>query len=354
MSKLTTSTQDFYIEIDKPFISLKELIEKRILTYFPKAKVAWKRLGSFEDWNLSMKAIPISCELVLLQSNFDHAYVAKEGKIFSVFANEVKRADRRSIGEVTHWPEALAEIAQPWHRNQKSRIEENYFERFTNNVVGTSLISKKLYEEMWTDDFTGGSKITRPDNPFGPSVKFSSAVHLTPRQELFRHLDGYSHVGIKSYWVKKLSPCCVIINNEVIHSDWIFCSKKDISRYSLKCDLPDEDELHKGLPINTLLKSISHRISYKIMRSLIPKYNGNKLQQNFRITLVLIKAQLFWLKIPRLILDLTIGRILVNTLLWKGKTARSNFILYRIMSNGWISLAKIDFLKQICFKILKD
>jgi hypothetical protein len=351
MSNLGITSQSFYLEIDDNFLSLKVLIKERILYYFPKAKLFWKRLEHFKDWNMSMDDIPNNCELILLQSNFDHAYVAKDVKLFGIFANQLKQVDSRAIGEITHWPEALSEISKPWVRSQELIIEEKYFQRNTDRVVGTSLISKKLYEEIWKNDFTQGKKITRPDNPFGPSVKFSPAVHLSPKYELFRHLDGYLHVGINSEWVKELLPCCVFINNSITHSDWKFCSAKDLSKSSLKCNLPDDEEFCAGLPINIILKSISHRIDYKIMRNLIPKNNENKLKQNLRLTSILVKFPPFWSKLPRFILDITIGNILVNSLVWNGKSARNNFILSRVMSNGWTSLIKLDFFKIIFYKV---
>jgi len=351
MSNLDIKSQSFYLEIDDNFLSLKVLIKERILYYFPKAKLFWKRLEYFKDWNMSVQNIPNNSELILLQSNFDHAYVAKDAKLFSSFANHLKQVDSRAIGEITHWPEALSEISKPWIRSQELIIEEKYFQRNTDRVVGTSLISKKLYEEIWRNDFTQGKRITRPDNPFGPSVKFSPAVHLSPKYELFRHLDGYLHVGINSKWVKELSPCCALVNNSIIHSDWKFCSAKDLSKASLKCDLPDDDELYAGLPINTILKSISHRIDYKIIRNLIPKNNKNKFKQNLILTSILVKFPSFWSKLPRFILDITIGNILVNSLVRNDKSARSNFILSRIMSNGWTSLIKLDFFKIIFYKV---
>ena len=351
MYNLGIKSQSFYLEIDENFLSLKGLIKETILFYFPKAKLIWKRLEYFNDWNKSVKDIPKNSELILLQSNFDHAYIAKDVKLFSIFANQLKRVDSRSIGEITHWPEALSEISKPWTRGQELIIEENYFQRNTDRVVGTSLISKKLYEEIWRNDFTQGKRITRPDNPFGPSVKFRPAVHLSPKHELFRHLDGYLHVGINSKWVKELSPCCIFVNNSITHSGWNFCSAKNLSKVSLKCDLPDDEELYAGLPINKILKSISHRINYEVMRNLIPESDKNKWNQNLVLTSILVKFPLFWSKLPRFILDVSIGNILVNSLVRNGESARSNFILSRIMSNGWASLIKLDFFKIILYKV---
>lgn len=350
MAPLRISSQDFHIELDPEFSSLQNVIEKHILENFPNANINWRRLEYFSEWQLSSRNVPKECDIILLQSNFDHAYVASSPEYFAEFIKSMKKIDIRVIGEITHWPEAISEIASPWKKNQKIELESNYFKRMTSNLIGTSLISKNLYKEIWRNDFTNGKRITRPDNPFGPSVLIQPSTHVTPNIELFRHLDGYSHVGIENNWVKQIDSCCVYTNGSIVHSDWKFCGAKSLVGNEIKCDLPNDSELNEGLPINILIKACSHRINFQVLRKLAFENNKDHKFENLRIIKKLFKFKVFRSKIPRFILDITFGNLLVFILLRDEKTARENFLLSNIMSNGWRSIFSFQFIRSSVYK----
>ena len=66
MADLGIESQSFHLELDDIFLPTQGLIKEKILEYFPKAKIFWKRLEYFEDWNLSMRQIPVNSDIILL------------------------------------------------------------------------------------------------------------------------------------------------------------------------------------------------------------------------------------------------------------------------------------------------
>jgi hypothetical protein len=351
MSKLDLASQNFYLELDEEFSALKNTLESHIKRYFPRAIISWKRLEFYQDWKQSSESVPNDSNLILLQSNFDHAYVANNESYFSDIARNVHLSGDRSVGEITHWPEALSEISNPWRKNQQVIYKENFFQRNTTNIVGTALLQKTLYEEIWREDFTHGFRITRPDNPFGPSVKFPPANLIIPKIELFRHLDGYEHVGIRNNWMKEVASCCEVKKEVVEHKNWVYCDSSSLLQNSQLCNLADDEIKNQGIHLNLIIKAISHRIDYTILRILIYDNKKFNLKQNIKITLQLCKYREFRLRIFRLCTDLTLGYLLVSILIQSSKIARNNLVLSQVMSNGWRSILRIDFGKAVAYNL---
>ena len=216
------ASASFFIKYDDNYLPNKAILESFIQIHFPYASIEEDRLEFYDDWKFAASQISSEIDLIFLQTNHDHAYVANSVDYFRDFALDVYMNGDRSIGKITHWPEDIARYGL------KSQVSfatgQTVFGSLADMCVGTALVSSDLFKEWWEEDFTGGKRIIRPDNPFEPVVTFVPAKTLLPPFELFRHLDGYSHVGISSPSAKPLRPCCSIQNHLITHQDWVHTS----------------------------------------------------------------------------------------------------------------------------------
>ena len=105
---LGLDTQDFYIELDKPYLKYWDITVDRINQLFPNAKIYPNRLDSYSKWLNAAYSVPSSSKLVLLQANHDHPYVNPDKSFFWDFAKEISEFDNYVIGQITHWPEYVA------------------------------------------------------------------------------------------------------------------------------------------------------------------------------------------------------------------------------------------------------
>jgi hypothetical protein len=342
MKNLSISSANFYIEIDDEFSKYIPLIESHIENIFDSYTLRWHRLQLFQDWVGAKNEIPPTTQLVLLQSNFDHIYTLSSPIPFFQFCDSVVEAGPRSIGEITHWPEAISEFSRPWSRNRNVRIKDEMLIRSTNLCVGTSLITFDLFCEWWQEDFTGGSRIVRPDNPFGPSVQFPDAKLLVPFIELFRHLDGYSHVGIGSKWAQPLSPCCLITDGKISHSEYLRETFLKISSSSVTSNvLPDLDEKISGLFLNRILTAGAHRIDFALLFKIGARKDKKDahLIEYLKYILILLRIHPIIILIPRYLFEnLIIGSIMRLHRMITGHTSspRNNMYCSKVMSLGFV------------------
>jgi hypothetical protein len=218
MQKLQFSSQDIYISFGPEYEWAKEQVMNFVTSCFPFAILRGERLESFSSWQSASMLIPKDVELVLLNSNHDHAFIPTSVDSFEQFAREVLGFGKRFIGEITHWPEFFGQRGNTWSSGavgaNKACIS------VTSHAVGTCLISREFFQEWWKVDFTNGKKIVRPDNPFGPWVQFEPCTRIVPREEFFRHLDGYGHARVKAPIASPLRACCSLDNKSVVHRDW--------------------------------------------------------------------------------------------------------------------------------------
>ena len=225
---------DFYLAYDENNRAYKPRVNEVISNYFADRtyKVYDYRLETFEHWKTANDRIPSQCTSILLMSNLDHAFIAESTDEFIRFVEALELEDANSIGSITHWPEYATTIGMRRCNTAKTPFLSY---NWTTKPIGTCIVSKKFFETWWTRDFTEGKRIVRPDNPFGPSVKFDWAKNFVPQVELFRHLDGYGHLGIKSKYSAPLRACCQISGDFAItHVPWV----RGFKRNNGKADLP--------------------------------------------------------------------------------------------------------------------
>jgi len=217
-SKLGLTHPYFFIELDDDFVEYKDLVATEIELNFTEAVIEWKRLLYFEDWSkISTILEEQNLDLITLMCNDDHAYVHTDSKPFLDFSMEVlelsERNDGRSVGDLTQLPGPIRILSLYSTFNPNKGDTKRSFKVTT--MHGSCLVTPKLFREWWTSDFTEGKRIPRPDNPFGPSVKFSPANVLIPSVEILRHMDGIGDGTKITRKYNVLRPSCRIQKNEV-------------------------------------------------------------------------------------------------------------------------------------------
>ena len=349
MSKLNLSSQDFYLEFDQDFEYSKGRIVNWIQNLYPHANIHNYRLSTFEQWQAAARSISKDNHLILLQTNFDHPYICECPCFFNSFAESLINFNCNYVGSISHWPEDIARLQFGFVPESKSNIANQiFFQSVCNTTIGTSLISTQLFLDWWKIDFTKGSKIIRPDNPFGPSVTFATVPFLIPKVELFRHMEGYLHVGIKSPWAREFFECCKIEHNQISHDDWTRVNSFNNPRKSRGKNLPAYP-VHRENPIvnfsvdvlNLLMVANSHRFNWRVSKMLIGFHHkiavDRKIYKKYLVKMILNKFIL--IKLPRLVMDETIGRLILFIVKRANKNSPQKSILVNyIIAYGWIKL----------------
>jgi hypothetical protein len=267
MSQLELASQSFYIELAPSYSELKEILFTRIRQLFPSSSLFEFRLETFQDWQLAANQIPKTVDLVLLNSNHDHVYVSEDVNDFLDFAKVIKELPENVVGQITHWPESVT-TGKGLDWRKRINIDFHYQEVPQAIPLGTCLVSRISFALWWQTDFTGGERIVRPDNPFGPSVTLEQALSIVPEVELFRHLDGYGHSGVKMKLAGGIRPCCEVIEGTVRHQEWI---RGDMALSPNTCDLPKiNKKLSKVNPTslqNNALLFASHTLELNSLSS---------------------------------------------------------------------------------------
>jgi hypothetical protein len=256
LEKIKFHSAQIYVELAEPYRSNKEVIKNQINKFIPHATIHFKRLEFFDDWVEASNKIPQETELVLLKANHDHVFVPKDADNFYSFLHDLLSYGSDFYGEITHWPESIGNLRSgKWELSPNSR-SRNFVSNAT-MAIGTCIISPIFFKSWWFRDFTSGSKIVRPDNPFGPWVQFKSVKRVVPPTEYFRHLDGYGHANVNAPIAAPLKPCCVLHNEQAIHTDW---NRGNYLLSHMKIDLP-------LYPTKKLVNSFSTLINQALLAS---------------------------------------------------------------------------------------
>ena len=235
LSILPIKYHHFYISYNDNYLWAKDIVSEQINKFFPNAIMNNYSLETFEQWKEATLQTSSDVDQILLKTNHDHVYVPESSTDFEEFSTHLKKYGPRYIGEITHWPEFICSSRFKIDTDIAQKNDYQSFYTRTTGAIGTCIVSKELFFEWWIYDFTHGKKVIRPDNPFGPSVKFQEAHRVLPSTELFRHLDGYGHIGIKTPVAGPIRACCQIKNNIVKHKKWSYGKVGAINK---RTDLP--------------------------------------------------------------------------------------------------------------------
>ena len=184
-------------ELAEEFEHLYSTIDDFLNDLFQSPKISHSRFRTGSEWAMSLRQFPEEA-IVVLHSNDDHAFVGDP----RIFAELVELMGSKSYDYIctTHFAEWLG-IAL---RCGSPRFEPLGAPYQSRELIGTGLARAgflaelfQLYEDRFPNQF-----IPRPDNPFGPDLSEVLAPGETfqtfaPAFELFRHLDGYSHILAK-------------------------------------------------------------------------------------------------------------------------------------------------------------
>lgn len=343
ISRLKTSSQDFYIQFDDEFSEYEGLVVAWLRNLYPQSHIYEFRLSTYNEWKKASSKIPNDSQLILLQTNFDHPFIAAQSHAFNYFSEDLVNLGERVIGEITHWPEALGNLFSPWGSLKTNTQISHAFIGECKQTIGTCLVSKNLFKEWWVHDFTKGAPIIRPDNPFGPNIFFPVAIYAVPKLELFRHLDGYDLAYIKSPWARGFRPCCNISQKGIFHTNWTH-GNLNYSKYSktVAFDLPLVQSYSETKPftvteqfVNLINVACAHRININAIKELYSYYSKLKTNPPVNVYIELIKNRHFLRRLPRLILDRTLGSFLFT--IYRFFSFKSNFHHYDSIFWGYIS-----------------
>jgi len=304
ISRINFSSQVFYVKFDDIYSEHRDVVYERIKVLFPTARIAEERLDSFQFWKNTATEMPEETELILLATNHDHVFVGESVQHFNCFLRDLGDLGPRVIGGITHWSEMVGwNDLRPINSSREGAF--NFF-RQTTWTIGTCVVSKQLFQEWWAEDFTQGKKIIRPDNPFGPSVSFTSAPMLIPSREFFRHLDGYGHARVKSPFAGPVRACCSLKEGEVRHQEW---RRGNYFVGIHKPDLPFLPIVGKSNNFrrycNLVFLASAHTLNFRNLWELLNPKNGGVTFFKFPLFILLGSNRYFLSKIPKAVFRAT-------------------------------------------------
>lgn len=245
-SHTSSESQSIYVTLDGPYSTPENelLLEDYVRKLFPSASFSKNRLETFEDWKAESDSIRGDIDFIILNTNHDHVYLHEDSvPLDNILVSASKLS--LNLAAISHWPEAMSRST--WKFGSRSSFKLLVSEM--DWIIGTCAVSKNLFNEWWEMDFTGGKRIVRPDNPFGPWVRFKSQFSIVPEKELVRHLDGYGHTNIYQPATWTLRPCCVVEGNAIQHDTWtignlegLIGQRFDLSRSISDLDPEQQDE----------------------------------------------------------------------------------------------------------------
>jgi len=239
--KLPIATAEFYIEFDESTQDKKTLILDAINNLPFKTKIQNFRFEKYEHWKSHSDSIKDIKNLILLLTYDDHIFIDVNSDEIEFLAENTIRIESKLgesvYGTLSHFPEChglipFAKAIGKYHVINSVPVVPCAI------PIGAVIVSPKSYSKWWDKDFTHGSKIVSPENPFGPSVMDVDSWQIFPRTEIFRHMDGYSHVRINSRPYGILNPNYITDEeNKISYSPYSLADDLNYIRKSNKYDL---------------------------------------------------------------------------------------------------------------------
>lgn len=271
LETLPITTAQFFIEFDESTDSKKNLILNEIRNLPFKSEIHDFRFDKYEQWKSHSDSIREIDKLILLLTYDDHIFVDSDSEEMEFLAKNIieieKDLDKPVYGTLSHFPEchgliSFAKAIGKYHTINSVPIVPCPI------PIGAVIVSPKSYAKWWEIDFTNGNKIVSPENPFGPSVMHVDSWQIFPRNEIFRHMDGYSHVRINSRPYGILNPNYKIDkNNKINYVPFLVSQNLNDIRKSKKYDLiyiknNPTQEMNKNLILANQLRISAESIKY--------------------------------------------------------------------------------------------
>ena len=320
LAELPITSCEFYVELDSTTEWASSLINKEILNLPFKTRLIQKRLAYYSDWVQACKSASLlNSNQVMLLTLDDHVFLDQNIKEFHR-VSELQLEIRDNLSELntmvllSHFPETHALI--PIANCINSLI--NYKNDLLVPVVvpiGAILISPRDLAAWFEIDFTGGSKFVNPENPYGAHVFVKNGYYIVPRYELFRHLDAYSHIGLKGWPYQVMDPFIKISNKvspTIYKEPWIFtASLKKPKTKLLDTYLTDSKSSGDFLGFcASVLKSNSIRISFKSIKLVNIDYKITRRKIPLALFYLFLNSHVFRLALLRTFSEFPIRFIL--------------------------------------------
>jgi hypothetical protein len=239
--KLPIEMAEFHIEFDESTENKKDVILTEIRNLPFTTEVHNFRFEKYEHWKNHSDSIKNIENLILLLTYDDHIFIDSNIDEVAFLAENIidieSKLKKSVYGTLSHFPEChglipFAKAIGKYHVINSVPVVPCAI------PIGAVIVSPKSYSKWWVRDFTYGSKIVSPENPFGPSVMDADSWQIFPRSEIFRHMDGYSHVRINSRPYGILNPNYIINeDNKVSHIPFSITHNLNDIRKSKKYDL---------------------------------------------------------------------------------------------------------------------
>jgi hypothetical protein len=186
------SVRIFY-QLDEIWGRYYDEVDSFLQSIFPISTIEHQRLMLREQWFNSSNYYGDN-DVILLQSNDDHALISENHEELIAMSQILKTSSTCRMGAVTHFPEMRSLVL-----GNKGLLVNNENEKFSYTemtyAIGTQMVRGDFFKSWWKPgSFFDDELIVRPDNPFGNSVVFDPTLTVVPKVEIFRHMDGYSHI----------------------------------------------------------------------------------------------------------------------------------------------------------------
>ena len=204
LRSLPISSGDFYVSFGSEVAVSRDDLVHRIKAACQDSCLYDSRLDSFDQWQQVARSHRVrAADIILLITYEDHENIEASSEEFLdlvdlilKFGSEFPQSQPISI--LSHFPESHLQ-ADGWRALGLSiRFKTHYLVPAV-TPVGCMLVRPKDLESWFQNDFTQGAKLVSTENYFGPSVLSGKILSFIPKKVLFRHIDGYGHVGLPRY-----------------------------------------------------------------------------------------------------------------------------------------------------------
>ncbi len=309
LAVLPITTSDFYIELDSTTEWARDLIYGAIRNLPFQVNLIENRLEYYLDWVSACESInSINPNQVMLLTLDDHVFVNKNIKEFERISKiqiEVGKSmpELNSMVLLSHFPETHALVPIASCINSLVKYKKDLLVPVV-VPIGAILLSHKELSAWFQNDFTGKNKFVNPENPYGAHVFVKNGYYIVPRFELFRHLDAYSHIGLKGWPYQVMNPFITVSNNqkiEITKQPWEFTASCKKPRTKLSTTYLNDSKLIGDFLgfCASILKSNSIRVSFKSINLVNIEYGMSRKSILFTLIYLCLKSKVFRLALLR-------------------------------------------------------
>jgi hypothetical protein len=276
LENLPIEKAEFYLEFDESTNIYKNLIHSEIQKFSFKSEINSFRFEKYSHWKEHSDSVENNSELILLLTYDDHIFIDENNDEINFLSSNLRKIETHleqpTYAAISHFPEThglitFAKAMGKYHVINSIPVVPCVI------PIGAVIISPESYKKWWVNDFTEGKKIVSPENPFGPSVMDKNAWQIFPRNEIFRHLDGYSHVRINSRPYGVLKPNYLTVSsNEFLHSPFIISDQVSMIKSENNYDLIMVKNYPKLELIKDVLFANQLRISLESIKYIATKF----------------------------------------------------------------------------------